>query len=397
LSKLQKDGNDLLGRLEWRSIACTSLLQSVLMQQSQCPMHEKPQRAAQQNYNFYGYPQAARMRIKQSHTYRTEAGMNSKIRNILLIASAVLASSAHAEDVVRLGNLKFAHYGAVSYIKEIAPQCGIKVEERVFAKGPDVMQGILAGQLDVGTTASEAAISARGNGAPIYVVAGFAKGGARLVARPDAGIKSVKDLKGKKVGVTRGGIHEVLLAAELAQNGLSMSDQPGKDVQVIYLAFADLNQALLTKNIDAMMQSEPQASQAINKKFGVEILRPYDTPIGAPYRTMVMTEKFYKEHRPVAEKFMQCFVKATKLFMDNHALAERYVSQVVFKGQITAQDFNDAIANSPYAYDITPEHIQITTDVMNKYGVGRMAKPPVAKDWVKTDLLEEAKKSLNIK
>jgi NitT/TauT family transport system substrate-binding protein len=34
-----------------------------------------------------------------------------------------------------LGNLKFAHYGAVSYIKEIAPKCGIKVEERVFAKG----------------------------------------------------------------------------------------------------------------------------------------------------------------------------------------------------------------------------------------------------------------------
>jgi NitT/TauT family transport system substrate-binding protein len=34
---------------------------------------------------------------------------------------------------------------------------------------------------------------------------------------------------------------------------------------------------------------------------------------------------------------------------------------------------------------------------MYKTGVGRMAKPPAAKEWVKTDLLEAAKKSLNIK
>ncbi len=45
------------------------------------------------------------------------------------------AVQAQAQEVVRLGNLKFAHYGAVSYIKEIAPKCGIKVEEHIFAKG----------------------------------------------------------------------------------------------------------------------------------------------------------------------------------------------------------------------------------------------------------------------
>lgn len=314
-----------------------------------------------------------------------------------LIVAAATTTTTQAQEVVRLGNLKFAHYGAVSYIKEIAPQCGIKVEEHVFAKGPDVMQAILAGELDVGATASEGAITARANGAPIFLVAGFAKGGARLVARPDANIKSVADLKGKKVGVTRGGIQEVLLAAELAQHGLTMSDKPGKDVLIVYLAFADLNQALLGKDLDAIMQSEPQSSQAINKGYGVEVLKPYDTPIGAPVRTLVMTEKFYNEKRPVAEKFMRCFVLATKTFIDNKALAEKYVRETIFKGQISSQDFNDAIANSPYSYDVTPEHIQITTDVMVKYGVGKMAKPALAKDWVKIDLLTEAKKSLNVK
>ncbi|WP_374361735.1 ABC transporter substrate-binding protein [Pseudoduganella danionis] len=304
---------------------------------------------------------------------------------------------AQAQEVVRLGNLKFAHYGAVSYIKEIASKCGIKVEERVFAKGLDVMQGIIAGELDVGTTASEAAISGRASGAPIVVVAGFAKGGARLVSRADLKLKSVKDLKGKRVGVTRGGIQEVLLLAELQMAGLTASDQPGKDVQLIYLPFADLNQALIGKNIDAMMNSEPQSSQAINKGFGTEIIKPYDTPIGEPIRTMVMTEKFYKEKRPLAEKFMRCFVEATKTFIEQPALAEKYVRETVFKGQITKDDFDDAIGNSPYSYDITPEHIQITTDVMFKTGVGRMAKPPAAKEWVKTDLLDAAKKSVGVK
>jgi NitT/TauT family transport system substrate-binding protein len=124
-------------------------------------------------------------------------------------------------------------------------------------------------------------------------------------------VKTVKDLKGKKVGVTRG-IQDILLAAELSQNGLTYSDQPGKDVQIIYLGFPDLNQALLGKNIDAMMQSEPYSSQSIGKGFGKEVIKPYDTPLGEPVRAMVMTEKFYKERRPVAEKFMRCFVEATK-------------------------------------------------------------------------------------
>ncbi len=316
----------------------------------------------------------------------------------LCLAAATLVTQAHAaDDVIRLGNLKLAHFGAISYIKEIGPKCGITVQESTFAKGLDIMQAMIAGELDVGASASEAAISGRAKGVPIYVVAGFAQGGARLVARPDAGIKSVKDLKGKKVGVTRGSIQEVLLAAELSQNGLTSADAPGKDVHIIYLSYPDLNQALMGKNVDAIMQTEPQASQALNKGFGTEVMKPFDTPIGSPVRTLVMTEKFYKEHRATAEKFMRCFVEATKTFIDNPATAEKYVTQTIFKGQISSSDFKDAIGNSPYSFDITPAHIQITTDTMAKHGIGKMTKPPVATEWVKTDLLDQAKKSMGIK
>jgi NitT/TauT family transport system substrate-binding protein len=315
----------------------------------------------------------------------------------LLFAALLGAGSVQAQDVIRLGNIKQTHFGAVSYIKEVAPQCGIRVEERIFAKGLDVMQAILAGELDVGATASEASISGRAGGAPIYIVAGLAKGGARLVARPDAGIRAIRDLKGKRVGVTRGAIQEVLLMAELMKNGLSSSAAPGKDVQIVYLAYPDLNQALMGRNVDAIMQSEPLSSQAINRGFGVEVMKPYDTAIGWPVRTLVMTEKFYTTKRTTAEKFMRCFVQATNAFIKDPALAEKYVRDAVFKGQISSDDFRGAMGNSAYTYDITPEHIQITTDIMAGTGVARMTNVPLASEWVRTDMLAAAKKSLDIK
>jgi NitT/TauT family transport system substrate-binding protein len=323
--------------------------------------------------------------------------MTKVFGSILFAATLLAAGGAGAQDVIRLGNLKLAHFGAVSYIKEIAPKCGIRVEEKTFAKGLDVMQAIIAGELDVGATASEAAISGRAGGAPIVAVAGFARGGARLVARPELGIRTVAQLKGRRVGVTRGAIQEVLLMAVLAKHGLTSAPTPGKDVQLVYLSYPDLNQALLGKQIDAMMQSEPQSSQAINKAFGAEVLKPYDTPIGEPVRTLVMTEQFYRERRPAAEKFMRCFVEATRTFIDQPAVAEKYVREAIFKGQISSDDFQDAIRNSPYSYALTPEHIQVTTDIMVKTGVGRMTRPPLAKDWVRTDLLEAAMKNLAVR
>ncbi len=161
--------------------------------------------------------------------------------------------------------------------------------------------------------------------------------------------------------------------------------------EILYMAYADLNQALMAGDIDAMSQSEPQASQAINKAFGVEILKPYDTPMGMPVRSLVFSEEFYKKS-DVAERTMKLFVEATKTFIDKPDLAEKYVINDMFKGQITPEDFKDAIGNSPYSYEITPEHVQITTDLMMKYGVGKLVNPPKATDWVKTDLLEDALK-----
>ncbi len=321
-----------------------------------------------------------------------------KFAKLLLACAVFFSATAYAEpDVVRLGNLKFAHYGAVSYMKELAPKYNLQIDERVFAKGLDILPATIAGEIDIAASALDAAVAGRASGVPIFAVAGFAKGGARIVSRSDLNIKSIADLKGKKVGVARGGAQELLLAAELAKNNLTWSDQPGKDVQIFFMPFADLNQALMQKNIDAMCQSEPQSSQAINKGYGVEVLKPYDTPLGEPVRVLVMTEKMYNEKRDVAARVLKLFVEATRAFQNDPKLAEKYVREQMFKNQITADDYHDAMSNASFTYDISLEHVQITADLMKKYGVGKMSNVPQAKDWVRLDLLDNAKKELKVK
>lgn len=320
---------------------------------------------------------------KTRHFLRTTAA---------LLALAGASLTAHAVDLVRLGNLKFAHYGAVAYMKEIAPKYNLKIEERVFAKGLDIVPAIIAGEIDVSASALEAAISGRASGVKVYLVGGFAKGGVRIVGRPDLNIRSIADLKGRKVGVTRGGPQEILLFTELAKNNLTWADKPGKDVQIIYMGYPDLNQALLTKEIDAMSQSEPYSTQALNKKYGTEIMKPYDTLLGEPVRALVMTEKMYTERPDVAARFMQCFVAATRHFIADPKAAEKYVRESLFKNQVSSDDYREAMENASFTEDISANHVQLTTDYMVKYGIGKMATPPLAADWVKLDLLGNAKK-----
>jgi NitT/TauT family transport system substrate-binding protein len=299
-------------------------------------------------------------------------------------------------DLVRLGNLKFAHYGAVSYMKELGPKYGLEVKEQIFPKGIDIIPAIISGNIDVSASALDAAIAGRAQGAPVFAVAGFSKGGVRIVGRSDLDLKSVADLKGKKVGVARGGAQELCLFAELAKNNLSWSDQAGKDVRVFYLAYADLNQALQQKQIDAMCQSEPQSTQAIAAGFGKEIIKPYDTPMGKPIRVLVMTEKMYNERPDIAERVLQCFVEATKKFIAEPETAQRYVRSSLFGNSLSEKDYMDAMENAEFTYDLTIDHVQTTTDLMKKYGVGRLTNAPKAGDWVKLDLIARAKEKVGV-
>jgi NitT/TauT family transport system substrate-binding protein len=253
-------------------------------------------------------------------------------------------------------------------------------------------------QIDIAASGGDGAVAARGNGVKLVVVAGFADGGVRILKRPDLPAKTAADLKGLKVATVRGGTQDLMLLAELDKHGMTWSERPGKDVQLTYFNnYADLNQALAQKYVDVICQSEPQSTQAISAGWGVELVKPYDTPIGKPVRPLVMTEKMYTERPEVAQKVLKLFVAATKAFIDDPALAEKYVREQVFKGQLSSQDFRDGMANASYTYAMPAGHMQTTTDYMVKYGLGKMQNPPKSDaEWVKLDLLDKAKADLKI-
>ena len=141
-----------------------------------------------------------------------------------------------------------------------------------------------------------------------------------------------------------------------------------------------------------MCQSEPQSSQAINKKFGVEMLKPYDTPLGEPVRALVMTEKLYKEQPDVAQRVLDCFVEATSHFIDEpEGWPRSTCASRCSRARSPPRTSRTPSATRPSPTTSPPEHIQVTTDLMVKYGVGKMTTPPKAADWVKLDLLQKAK------
>ena len=307
-------------------------------------------------------------------------------------------ASALADDVVKLGNMKFAHYGAVAYMKELGPKYGLRIEEKIFAKGIDIIPACIAGEVEITASGMEGTIAGRAGGAPIYLVAGFSQGGSRILARADLPeIKDMKDFKGRKMAVARGGTQELGLLAELERAGLTWSEKSDKDVQIVYLNYADIAQAFVVKAVDGACQSEPQSTQLISRGLGREVTKPYNTPLGKMVRSFAMTEKLYKERPDVAYRVVKCFVEATKKFIDDPKLAEQYVCAQVFKGQITPQEFQDAMVNAEYTYDVTPEVVQTTIDYMARLGMARMTTPPKAADFVRLDLLQRAKAELGIK
>ena len=317
-----------------------------------------------------------------------------------LIASvlmAVPALRAAEPDVVRVGTFKFVSAAPAYYMGVLAPKYNLKLDYQFFTKGADIIPAVVAGQVDVATTAVDAAVAARSAGIPIYVVAGYAKGGLRVVGRPELNIASVRDLKGKKVGVARGGAQEAVLYALLDEAGLSYSNNTGKDVQIITMAYTDINQAMMRKDIDAACQPEPQASQSIRLGFGKEIIKPYQTMIGEPIRTLLFTEDLYHKRPDVARRLMECFVEATKFLLENPEPAEKFVREVVFKNQLSHEDYFDSIGNMKWSYDATPAEIDATALAMKKFGLAKIEGNVKGQDFVKTDLLIEAKKKFGVK
>ncbi|MBA4493935.1 sulfonate ABC transporter substrate-binding protein [Paenactinomyces guangxiensis] len=187
---------------------------------------------------------------------------------LLVTFSAVLATgcnsdaSGNEERVLRIGYQKF---GTLSILKargtlEKSLQArGVKVQWIPFPAGPQLLEAINVGSIDVGHTGNTPPIFAQAAGVPlVYIGTGTPKPENEAIVVPkDSPIKNVKDLKGKKVALNKGSNVHYLLVKALEKAGLKY-----EDIQPVYLPPADARAAFAKKSIDAWVVWDPYYSAA---------------------------------------------------------------------------------------------------------------------------------------
>ncbi|MER9048154.1 sulfonate ABC transporter substrate-binding protein [Mesorhizobium sp. M0923] len=189
--------------------------------------------------------------------------MNAFIRYVAKLALAVsialgAATATHAEDkIVRIG---FQKYGTLILLKtkglleeKLKPQ-GYTVEWTEFPAGPQLLEALNIGSIDFGTTGEAPPIFAQAAGAPLVYV-GYeppAPEAEAILVPKDSPLKTVADLKGKKVALNKGSNVHYLLVKALEKAGLAYTD-----VEVSFLPPADARAAFEKQAVDAWVIWEP--------------------------------------------------------------------------------------------------------------------------------------------
>lgn len=133
---------------------------------------------------------------------------------------------------------------------------GIEMVSRVFEGGGPMVQAMVAGQLPIGTGGISTLVNARAGGLKVKYIAtveGMPTGWG--IVAVDPALKSVKDLKGKKVGTGRAGAISHWWGQQVARwQGWSV----GQDIQLVAVGGASaLQGALLSKQVDAILVWPP--------------------------------------------------------------------------------------------------------------------------------------------
>lgn len=135
---------------------------------------------------------------------------------------------------------------------------GLNVVVQDFDTGPAALDALKAGKVDLAGTAEFPVVARLLKGEPLAVVAVTDEfENDYVVARPDRGITTPADLRGKRVGLVRGTIVEFYLARLLELQGI-----PAEEVTVAHLELGGLIPALAAGEVDAIAAWQPYVSQA---------------------------------------------------------------------------------------------------------------------------------------
>ncbi|WP_250500807.1 sulfonate ABC transporter substrate-binding protein [Caballeronia sp. GAWG1-5s-s] len=175
-------------------------------------------------------------------------------------ASALAPNAARADDAgktLRIGYQKYGNFVVLrargTLEKRLAPQ-GVTVQWLEFPAGPQLLEGLNAGAVDIGTVGETPPIFAQAAGVDFVYVGSEppAPRAEAIVVPKDSNIRSVAQMRGKKIALNKGSNVHYLFVEALKKAGLSYAD-----VQPVYLAPADARAAFVQGSVDAWVIWDP--------------------------------------------------------------------------------------------------------------------------------------------
>jgi NitT/TauT family transport system substrate-binding protein len=239
---------------------------------------------------------------------------------VLVIASGV--GGAQSVHKVKIGVLKLTSSAPlfVGAEKGAFKDFGVEPEFVYFQAAQPVAVAIASGDIEVGATGLTAGLyNIVTGGVRIWIVADKGREWpdhslTALVVRKDlhdAGARTLRDLKGKKIAVTQiGSTLHYNLGRFLEKEGMA----PG-DVEMVALqSLPALSDALTARRVDAVVTPEPFVSRLESSGAGRTIINTGDT---FPWQSsaVMYSDKFAKD-RARAVAFMKGYVKASRHYFD---------------------------------------------------------------------------------
>lgn len=234
-------------------------------------------------------------------------GYRNRLTLLSFAAGLMLAgpSQAQAPQTIRMAVVKATVLAPALLVQKHLPP-GWKTEITYFTSPGDMSNALLSDSVDFAYIGLTIAAVARSKDQPIVIVANQAGKGTAIVVRSDSPIKSITDLKGKKIGNLPNSIHDILLREELRKANLRVDE-----VSLIRLAPADMPAALQRGDIDAFSGNEPNSSQAIMAGYGRVLMFPYDNAVGTINVGVLSSERVTKGKTEMMRVWANAHAKAT--------------------------------------------------------------------------------------
>jgi aliphatic sulfonates family ABC transporter substrate-binding protein len=194
-----------------------------------------------------------------------------------------------------------------SYASEMP---GISVNGRDYDAGPAVLEALRAGVIQIGCSGPFPAVKAYAKDGDVVLLCGTAAGGTELMVAKDSPFKTVKDLKGKIIGVNQpGSTVEAMVRYNLVQAGLS----PDKDVKIIEVKPAEQADALKRGDVQAVAAPAPWPSDVAINGNGRALLNWKQIYGNGKYLagSFYTTKKFAEENPELIQKFIAATQKIT--------------------------------------------------------------------------------------